>query len=119
MNKGILRPVSYDDTRALWRGNETEETGIAPEDKGLHELAQMSGWKTLHEHINNLMIGLDKRLSEAVLGGLGDEQIKRDATFSVLGKELLNSIINKVEDSSLVVEELEYERNERESKDRK
>jgi len=108
-SKGSLKPQAYDDIREIWKRkdlDDAEKSGVDPEDQKIFALAGMPGWEVLRAHIDNMKIGLDKRLSEAVLGGLSDDQIKRDATFSVLGKELLDSIINKVEDSALVVEDI-------------
>jgi len=113
--KAALRP--YEDIRTIWqkkREVEGEKSGIDPEDMAFATLFQTEGWGKLRTHINNLKQGLDKRLAESVLASLGDAQIKNDALFAVLGKELLDSIINKVEDSALVVEELEDERKQRE-----
>lgn len=108
-HKGALKPEPYAEVREIWnqRNKEVEKQGVIdPEDQELYAVSTLPGWTRLKTHIDSLKKGLDKRLSEAVLGGLSDEQIRRDATFSVLGKELLDSIINKVEDSALVVEEI-------------
>ena len=70
----------------------------------------MPGWTVLKKYLDNLKAGLDKRLAESVLASLTDAQIKNDALFSVLGKELLESIKNKVDDTSLAVEEILNER---------
>lgn len=101
-----LKPQAYDDLRAIWTPEVDKKTGIDMEDQVYATLANSRGWKQLCKHLNTLKIGLDKRLAESVLKGLPDAQIKNDALFSVLGKELIDSIINKVEDSSSVVEEL-------------
>lgn len=111
-HKGALKPEPYAEVREIWnqKNKEVEKKGlIDPEDQELYAISTLPGWTHLRSHIDSLKTGLDKRLSEAVLGGLSDEQIRRDATFSVLGKELLDSIINKVEDSALVVEEITNE----------
>lgn len=104
--KGALKPIG--DVRDIWLQKDEEmerKTGIDPEDAKLAALATTQGWKVLKEHIQSLSEGLDTRLSESVLGGLTDEQIRKDALFAVLGKELLKSIINKVEDSREHVDE--------------
>lgn len=104
-----LKPNLYDDIRAVWSAKEIEEVesqGIDLEDQIYATLSNSRGWKHLKKHIESLKDGLDKRLAESVLKSLGADQIKNDALFSVLGKELLNSIINKVEDSALVVDEI-------------
>lgn len=101
-----LKPQAYDDVRAIWKPEVDKTTGIDVEDQTYATLANSRGWKLLCKHLNTLKIGLDKRLAESVLKGLPDAQIKNDALFSVLGKELIDSIINKVEDSSEVVESL-------------
>lgn len=106
---GALRPSSIDDIRGIWQKREEEEAekiGIDLEDQAFATLSMSRGWKFLKKHIDSLKIGLDKRLSESVLKSLGDSQIKTDALFAVLGKDLLDSIISKVEDTALVVEEL-------------
>lgn len=113
MKQGALRPESYDDVRNVWRQKEAEQTGIDVDDQKLHNLSQTEGWYLLKQHIDNLKIGLDKRLSQSVLNSLGDAQIKIDAVFTVLGKELLDSIITKVEDSALVVEEIQNEQRQK------
>jgi len=110
--KGILKPEAYHDVREVWAMKKEDEAlkkGIDPEDIKLTTLYHTEGWTTLKTHINNLKIGLDKRLAESVIGSLSDAQIKNDALFSVLGKELLDSIINKVEDSALLVQDIENE----------
>lgn len=110
---GALRPQSYEDIRSVWQSKREDEAlskGADPEDVSFATLANMEGWKNLKAHINSLKMGLDKRLAESVLSSLGDEQIKRDAVFAVLGKELLDSIVNRVEDSALAIREIEDER---------
>lgn len=102
----VLKPERYNDVRALWRDVEAKKTGIDSDDAAVSELGQSRGWVELKKYIDNLKDGLDKRLAEAVLGSLGAEQIKTDALFAVLGKELLNSIVNRVEDVTLAVEEI-------------
>jgi len=101
-----LKPEAYDDVRAIWHPDVEKKTGIDLEDQAYASLANSRGWKFLHQYLNTLKIGLDKRLAESVLKGLSDAQIKNDALFAVLGKELIDSIINKVEDSSEVVESI-------------
>lgn len=101
-----LKPQAYDDVRAVWMDKEEQKTGIDREDQYYATLSNSRGWKQLKKHIESLKTGLDKRLAESVLKSLSDQQIKNDALFSVLGKELLDSIVNRVEDSALVVEEL-------------
>jgi len=112
---GALKPQHYEDIQDIWRKKDQEkgkESGIDPEDQQLHTLYGMPGWQTLKAHIDNMKAGLDTRLAEAVLKSLGAEQIKTDALFCVLGKELLNSIVHKVEDSALVVEQIINEQTE-------
>jgi len=101
-----LKPTSYDDVRAVWAPDVEKKTGIDLEDQAYATLENSRGWKFLRQYLNTLKTGLDKRLAESVLKGLSDAQIKNDALFSVLGKELIDSIINKVEDASEVVESI-------------
>lgn len=110
-----LHPVYYEDIRSVWNGQKETVTAVEDEDQHLSSLSNMKGWQILKAHIDSLKQGLDKRLSQSVLQSLGDSQIKTDALFAVLGKELLNSIISKVEDSALEVERIEHER-ERQAK---
>jgi hypothetical protein len=105
MAKGALKPAFYEDIRTVWKGKEKTSI-IEDEDAHLSSLSQLAGWHVLKKHIESLKVGLDKRLSESVLNSLGDAQIKTDALFAVLGKELLDSIVAKVEDSAEVVEKL-------------
>lgn len=106
---GALRPTSLGDVRAIWDENKVEpkrkEADV--EDQLLFALSQQAGWEILKEHILGLKEGLEKRLAESVLGSLSQDQIRNDAIFAVLGKELLNSIINKVEDSAEEVNEIQ------------
>lgn len=103
-----LKPSAIDETIHIWR----DEEGINPhepvdvDDAAFEVLSRSRGWKRLKQHIEILKQGLDSRLSESVLKSLGDAQIKNDALFSVLGKDLLNSIISKVEDTALAVREI-------------
>lgn len=101
-----LKPEAYEDLRAVWKPDVDKSTGIDLEDQAYATLSNSRGWKFMKQHLYSLKSGLDKRLAESVLKGLSDTQIKNDALFSVLGKELIDSIINKVEDASEVVEAL-------------
>jgi hypothetical protein len=112
---GTLKPEPYHDIRSLWQKNKKVTKGVEDEDSAINSLSHTKGWKILKEYIDNLKLGLDKRLAESVLGSLGSDQIKTDALFSVLGKELLDSIVKKVEDTSLAVEEI-ISQNEREQR---
>ncbi len=116
--KGVLKPEVYEDIREVWRVEKDKKLPIDEEDSHLSALSESRGWAILKEHIENLKVGLDKRLSESVLKSLGDSQIKTDALFSVLGKELLNSIITKVEDSAEEVERITNEREQQEKNKR-
>lgn len=109
MEKGILKPQRYDDIQEIWKRKEQDQakkSGVDPEDQAIYTLATMPGWKSLKEHINNLKSGLDARLAESVIGSSSADQIKTDAIFAVMGKSLLDSIINKVEYTAQVVEEI-------------
>lgn len=99
-----LKPTSYDDVRAVWTPDEEKKTGIDLEDQAYATLENSRGWKFLKQYLNTLKEGLDKRLAQSVLNGLTDAQIKNDALFAVLGKEMIDSIVNKVEDASEVVD---------------
>lgn len=99
----VLKPLAIDDVREVWSENKTK---VDPEDQSLETLSRSRGWKVLKKHIDTLKDGLDARLSESVLKSLGDAQIKNDALFAVLGKDLLNSIISKVESTALAVEDI-------------
>ena len=92
--------------RALWTKKRDENLNIDEEDQHYSTMSDSAGWRQLKAHIETLKAGLDKRLAESVLKSLSDIQIKNDAMFSVLGKELLDSIIHRVEDSALVVQEI-------------
>jgi hypothetical protein len=106
--KGALKPLSS--IRDIWAVRDEDlakKTGIDVEDAKLAALSISPGWEILKEHIEGLKDNLDKRLTESVLGTLGDKQVGQDVMFAVLGKELLTSIINKVEDSAEQVDEKE------------
>lgn len=107
--QGALKPTSLTDVRSLWDENKPSETKRTADvdDQLLHALSKQAGWELLKEHIEGLKDGLDKRLAESVLSSLSHDQIKNDAIFCVLGKELLNSIINKVQDSAEEVDEIQ------------
>lgn len=106
-DESILRPT-LESVRSVWDENKPEDTSpkIDAEDQLLSQLSKQAGWKILKEHIQGLKDGLDKRLAESVLQSLGKDQIQTDAVFAVLGKELLTSIVNKVEDSAEQVDEI-------------
>lgn len=95
--------------KGVWeekKKSELEAKGIDPQDAALHTLAQMESWQNLKNYILSLKDGLDAQLTVAVDGGLSREEIGDRTIMVTLAKGLLNSIINKVEDSRDVVEEL-------------
>lgn len=105
--KGALKPIA--DIRSIWEEKDkadADRVGVDVEDAKLSALSKSAGWVILKEHMEGLKDGLDKRLAESVLDSMGDKQVKSDIMFAVLGKELLNSIINKVEDSAEEVNEI-------------
>lgn len=109
MNKGTLKPEFYDDIRSVWQRQRAQaalKKGVDVDEDALAAVAQMKGWEILKAHINNLKIGLDARLSTAIASGMTESEIGKSAVMTTLGKELLDSIINKVEDSALAVEEI-------------
>lgn len=103
----ILKPT-LESVRSVWDENKPEDRTprADEEDQLISQLSKQAGWRLLKEHILGLKDGLDKRLAESVLQSLGNDQIKTDAIFAVMGKELLTSIINKVEDSAEQVDEI-------------
>lgn len=108
-----LKPNTYESISKVWDvadEKEADKTGIDKEDKSYASMAESRGWAALKEYIESLKSGLDARLAESVLKSLSGDQIKNDALFSVLGKELLNKIVNKVEDAALTVQEIEHDR---------
>lgn len=108
VHKGVLRPASYDDIRSVWE-EPNSTVKIDPEDEGLYKLADMAGWKTLKAHINNMKGELDKKLSLAVANGMSEAEIGKSTVVTVLVKECLDSLVNKVEDSALIVEQIKNE----------
>jgi hypothetical protein len=115
VDKGALRPAFYDDVRSIWQKKAEEEakkTGIDVEDSALSALSGLSGWEVLKRHIENLKKGLDLKMKEAVASGMSESEIGKSAVMSILAKDMLDSIISKVEDSALVVNEIQNERTE-------
>ena len=95
--------------KGVWeetKKQELEKKGIDPQDAAFHTLAQMELWQNLKSYIQTLKDGLDAQLTVAVDSGLSREDIGDRTIMVTLAKGLLNSIINKVEDSSEVVEEM-------------
>lgn len=104
-----LKPSSIDETMHIWKRESDEGITDDPVDsseQALEVLSRSRGWKVLKKHIDILKEGLDRRLSESVLKSLGDAQIKNDALFAVLGKDLLNSIVSKVETTAEAVRDI-------------
>lgn len=100
MSTGALEPINLSDVRQMWDENKPEPRKQADEeDQQLSSLSKHAGWRVLRDHIVGLKAGLDARLSESVLASSPADQIKTDAIFAVLGKSLLESIINKVDDA--------------------
>lgn len=95
--------------KGVWeqqKNAELEKKGIDPQDAAFHTLSQMEVWQNLKSYIQTLKDGLDAQLTVAVDSGLSREDIGDRTIMVTLAKGLLNSIINKVEDSSEVVEEI-------------
>lgn len=113
--KGALRPEALGVVDA-WRIDEvSKKTGVNVEDETYANLASHAGWKQLKEFMESMKDSLDRRLSQSVLSGL-DAEIRKDALFCVLGKDLLNSIIHRVEDSREVVDQINNEREQQRKK---
>jgi hypothetical protein len=106
----MLKPVAVDTVMDIW--HEKKDKRVDSEDQMMLTLSNSKGWKVLRQHIESLKIGLDRRLSKSVLESVSDTQIKTDALFAVLGKDLLDSIISKVEDTALAVEQIKNGRAE-------
>lgn len=104
----VLKPSSIDETIHIWKRESDEgiDDPVDSSEQALEVLSRSKGWKVLKKHIDILKEGLDKRLSESVLKSLGDAQIKNDALFAVLGKDLLNSIVSKVEATAEAVRDI-------------
>lgn len=116
MQKGALKPEYYEDFRQIWRQKqekEAEKSGIDPEDQAIYALSVLPGWEYLKKHIVNIKKSLDTKLAQAVASGMNEAEIGKSTVVTVLVKECLDSIINKVEDSALTVEEIQN--NEREA----
>jgi hypothetical protein len=111
-DKSALRPEFYTNFRKVWEERklkEAEKEGVEIEDQSLHTLAQMDGWTVLKKHIDILKQSLDLKMAEGISKGQTREQVGDTAIMVVLGKELLDSIIHKVEDAVEVVEEIKNE----------
>lgn len=99
----------FQSIKGVWEQNknfELEKKGIDPQDAAFHTLSQMEVWQNLKNYISTLKEGLDAQLTVAVDSNLSREEIGDRTIMVTLAKGLLNSIINKVEDSRDVVEEL-------------
>lgn len=108
----VLRPTFYDDTRHIWQKEQETKAvrqGVDPEDSALHTLRTMDGWHILKEHIDGLKHDLDVKMAEAVAKGMSESEIGKSAVMVVLSKDLLDSIINKVEASYDEVERIKSE----------
>src|SRR5690606_26969319 len=108
----VLRPTFYDDARHVWQKEkeiEAGKQGVDPEDNALHTIATLDGWAVLKKHIEYLKGELDQKMTEAVGKGMSESEIGKSAVMVVLSKDLLDSIINKVEDSYAEVERIKGE----------
>jgi len=103
-----IKPTFYDNIRSLYVRPDAEKAkkaGVDEDEKFIHDLRDTNGWNALKKHIEELKTGLDEQMRGAVETGMGEDEIGKRAVVLVLGKGLLDSIINKVEDSYESVEE--------------
>ena len=115
VDNGVLKPTFYEGIRSTWHEDEeAKKTGVAKEDNALATLAATSGWKILKEYVDSLKKTLDLKLQQAVSSGMTEAEIGKSAVMSVLAKDMLDSIVSKVEDSALIVEEIQNERRQAE-----
>lgn len=103
----------------LWRKAEENQKkvdkGAHPDDVEMAHLAETAGWTYLREHIDKLKEGIDLKLAEGVAGGQSTESIGQATILAVMAKQLLDSIVNKVEDAEAAVEEIKDAKNTGES----
>lgn len=112
MKQQALKPETYVDIRSVWKQQAEKvaiKKGVDEGDDALYALSQTRGWEILREHINNLRLDLDKRLSIAVSSGMNEAEIGKSAVVAVLAKDLLESIVHKVEDAAEAVDEITNE----------
>ncbi|HNQ31720.1 MAG TPA: hypothetical protein PKJ68_04525 [Candidatus Woesebacteria bacterium] len=99
----------------LWLRQEKKaeqvQKGADPEDVELAALDEHPGWAVMKEHIAKLKDGIDQKLSEGVTSGQTAEEIGKSTILAVMAKQLLDSIVNKVDDAVLAVEEFKHEGN--------
>ena len=110
---GTLKPKFYDDIRSVWEreaASKAEKKGIDIEDEQYSALSNTAGWERLKDYIEVLKGDLDFKLKEAITSGMSESEIGKSAVMATLGKDLLDSLVNRVEDSALIVEQIAHER---------
>lgn len=103
-----LKPTFFDSIKALYVKKDAEvahKAGVDIEDKYLYDGRESNFWIVLKKHIESLKQGFDEQMKLAVDSGMSEEEIGKRTVMSVLAKGLLDSIINKVEDSYDAVQE--------------
>lgn len=109
MDNSALRPSNLDTMRALWETKKKDDDkglGIDPEDASLATMSETTGWPIFKKHIETLKAGLDSKLAQAVASGMSEVEVGKSAVMAVIAKDLLDSLIHKVEDSALAVEQI-------------
>ena len=85
------------------------QKGADPDDVELAALDESPGWNVLKQHMVKLREGIDQKLAEGVASGQTAEEIGKSTILAVMAKQLLDSIVNKVSDAVLAVEEVKHE----------
>lgn len=88
---------------------ETVNKGADPDEVELASLKDHAGWGVITEHIQALKRGIDAQLAEGVASGLSAEEIGKSTILAVMAKQLLDSILNKVDDAVSAIEEINHE----------
>jgi len=76
-----------------------DEEVLTEEERTLATLSDTSGWVTLKEYIENLVLNLEATNSSAIESGLSFEEIGKNTVIINLVKGIVSQIINKVEDA--------------------
>ena len=106
-NSTALRP-SVLDIRSFNKP-EAEEVikGTTAEEKNLHALTTLPGWKIMTDFVETVLRELDEKNASVIAAGGSFEEIGKNTIVISLTKDILHRIFAKVEDAKDAVENSE------------
>lgn len=94
-----MRPDFFSSIKSIRRKAITKDTGLTEEEQGFYEMALTDGWKNFENTADELLREIDMQIEMSIANGDSKEKIGENTIISVMVKQVVRALLNKVNDA--------------------